>query len=111
VAHEVGRLIFAGFGLNENGLNENGFNEGGEFMILGDVKLVTVRRKSLSGKPRMKRLEFLGGRRWRFDEEDRKTVRAFWVFQPLPFWVVFGFFLCLQLLGRLLIFSVAPTSC
>jgi hypothetical protein len=74
----LGKLIFVGFGLNENGLNE-----GGEFMILGDVNLVTVQGKSLSRKPRMKRLEFLEGRRWRFDEEDRKTVRAFWVFQPL----------------------------
>jgi hypothetical protein len=45
VAPEVGKLIFARFGLNENGLNE-----GGEFMILGDVKLVTMRGKSLSRK-------------------------------------------------------------
>jgi hypothetical protein len=87
VAPEVGKLIFVGFGLNENELNE-----GGEFMILGDVKLVTVQGKSLSRKPRMKRLEFLEGRRWRFDEEDRKIVRACWVFPPLPFWVVPVFF-------------------
>ncbi len=75
MAPGLGKLIFAGFGLNE----------GGEFMVLGAVKPVTVQGKSLSGKPRMKRLEFLEGKRWRFDEEDRKTVRAFWVFQPLFF--------------------------
>jgi hypothetical protein len=83
VAPGLGKLIFAGFGLNENGLNE-----GGEFMISGDVKLVTVQGKSLSGKPRMKWLEFLEGRRWRFDEEDRKTVGAFWVFFSPFFFVV-----------------------
>ncbi len=104
MAPGLGKLIFAGFGLNENGLNE-----GGEFMISGDVKLVTVQGKSLSGKPRMKRLEFLEGRRWRFDEEDRKTVGAFWVFSApffLWFWLLF-----LQLLGGLLIFFAAPMSC
>jgi hypothetical protein len=33
----------------------------------------------------MKWLEFLEGRRWRFDEEDRKTMGAFWVFSALFF--------------------------
>ncbi len=78
-------------------------------MISGDVKLVTVQGKSLSRKPRMKRLEFLEGRRWRFDEEDRKTVGAFWVFFS-PFFLWFRL-LFLELLGGLLIFSAALVSC